>query len=283
MHILRVLRISRPRFWIYELGPYAIGALTSIQLGQDVVSLYTIVFALFFLFPANLFIYGVNDIFDYETDKLNPKKTEYEALVLPHERISLWTWILTTSVPFLGFAWFLSTPALLSLITFFFFAGMYSAPPIRAKAIPFLDSIFSAGHYVATGAFGYYLFGGTGFPLIPLLAGMFWSIAMHAYSAAPDIEADAGAHLHTIATVLGKDRTIILCAGLYAASASLTYTYLGLPMALLGIVYCFLMTISLQTKTLEAFHKLYTYFPTLNTIAGMILFFSILFHRFTIL
>jgi 4-hydroxybenzoate polyprenyltransferase len=30
---------------------------------------------IYFTYPANLLVYGVNDIFDYETDKLNAKKT----------------------------------------------------------------------------------------------------------------------------------------------------------------------------------------------------------------
>ena len=30
MKLSRVLRISRPRFWIYELGPYMIGVLGAV-------------------------------------------------------------------------------------------------------------------------------------------------------------------------------------------------------------------------------------------------------------
>lgn len=32
------------------------------------------IFALYFVIAANIWIYGINDIYDYETDKLNPKK-----------------------------------------------------------------------------------------------------------------------------------------------------------------------------------------------------------------
>lgn len=169
--------------------------------------------------------------------------------------------------------------AVLSMLAFLFFAGFYSAKPIRAKARPFLDSIFSAGHYVATGAFGYYLVGGQGFPAVPLLAGMAWAIAMHAYSAAPDISADSGAGLRTIATTLGRNTTIILCLALYILSAVLTFPYFGIVSVILGIVYASLMFISLRTKTEEALLKLYTYFPYINGIAGMLVFFSILFYK----
>ena len=93
MKLSRVIRISRPRFWIYELGPYMIGVLGAILTHQEIMQNPAIdgltvgqlfmkhaviigIFALYFLIPANIRIYGINDIYDYETDKLNPKKVE---------------------------------------------------------------------------------------------------------------------------------------------------------------------------------------------------------------
>jgi 4-hydroxybenzoate polyprenyltransferase len=35
---------------------------------------FFLAFALYFTFPANLFVYGVNDFADYDTDKFNSKK-----------------------------------------------------------------------------------------------------------------------------------------------------------------------------------------------------------------
>lgn len=37
-------------------------------------------YLLYFLFPANLLVYGVNDIADEDTDILNAKKQGYELL-----------------------------------------------------------------------------------------------------------------------------------------------------------------------------------------------------------
>ncbi len=80
MKLSRVLRISRPRFWIYELGPYMIGVLGAIltsQQSRETINLWRVfLFGFYFLIPANIWIYGINDIYDYETDKLNPKKVE---------------------------------------------------------------------------------------------------------------------------------------------------------------------------------------------------------------
>lgn len=274
------MRISRPRFWIYEAGPLALGILAGAQFLADAFTPATLAYALFFLFPANLYIYGINDIYDYETDKLNPRKTEgYEALVLPEERPALWKWIILSSMPFALGAFFLPLPAALSLIAFFFCAGFYSAPPIRAKARPVLDSLFSAGHYVATGVFGFYLAGGSGFPLAGILAGMAWSTAMHAYSAAPDIAADKAAGLATIATALGRMKTLILCLALYLVSAYLSYPALGAVSLVLGVVYAGLMLRTMLAKDNTEELSLYAYFPPVNTLAGMAVFFAMLLAR----
>jgi len=276
MTLQTIITITRYRFWLYELGPFAYGVFAGAASLVSLLDIRVFVFALFFLFSANLYIYGINDMFDYETDLQNPRKVEYEALVRPEEWNTLWIWIICSVVPFLLFLPLRNTGAILSMFAFLFFAGFYSAKPIRAKARPFFDSVFSAGHYVATGAFGYYLVGGVGFPLLPLLAGMSWAIAMHAYSAVPDISADSGAGLKTIATMFGKKYTILLCLALYALSAILTFQYFGVVSLVLGLVYVSLMLVSLRTKTDEALLKLYTYFPYLNGFAGMIIFFTIL-------
>lgn len=284
MNLKRILKISRPRFWIYEIGPYIIGIVAAAQSTQSVWLVPSvIIFFIFFTYPANIYIYGINDAYDYETDKLNPKKVSYESLVLPRERQRLFTHIFLVCLPFLLYGFLsLSITTLIFLCLFFFFAGFYSATPIRAKARPFLDSIFSAGHYVMTGAFSYLLitdilnnsFSWTTL-WICIAAGMAWAISMHAYSAVPDIKADRDAHLETIATRLEKKKTIYLCAFLYALSAALTFPYLGYISIALGVVYAYFMYISLNTTEGRLF-KIYTYFPVINTLAGMIVFFTIL-------
>ena len=285
MKIERLLKISRPRFWIYEIGPYIVGvaAATGFLL-EPWLLLPTLIFFLFFTYPANIYIYGINDIFDYETDKLNPKKVQYESLVMPDEWPKLWRNIILFCLPFLIYGFFvLKIEALITFLAFFFFAGFYSASPIRAKARPFLDSIFSAGHYIATAVFSYLMisnFLNQQISWINLsictLAGMFWAIAMHAYSAVPDIKADRDAKLETIATKLEKNKTIILCAVLYALSGILAFQFLGIISIILSAVYVIFMLKSIKT-TDEQLFKIYTYFPKINSLSGMIIFFSVLF------
>src|SRR6476469_2644537 len=101
-----LLRVSRPRFWIYIFGPYLVGVAAAAVGRADFLRTDAIIYALYFLLPANLLIYGVNDIFDYETDRLNPKKEGYEELVYPSRRGGLITAILILNIPFMIAAYF---------------------------------------------------------------------------------------------------------------------------------------------------------------------------------
>lgn len=270
MTLLQILNISRPRFWLYEMGTYFIGVLVATNFLTDLLLPEILIFAFFFLIPANILIYGVNDIFDYETDKLNPKKVEYEALLTPEKHDRVWFWIVATNVPFVLYAFNLNFKTGLYLLIFYFFAVFYSAKPIRAKVRPFFDSFFSAGHYIFTGVFGYFLAGGNDFPIVGFVAGMLWAMAMHAYSAVPDIKADTDAGFKTIATWLGRNGTIVLCLVFYVTSAILFSTLIGVFPLIAVLVYVFLMIKSLQTKDDKKLFKIYTYFPWVNFVTPMV-------------
>ena len=270
MNFLEVLRISRPRFWLYEAATFGLVGTVGALRGLSFFSQWHYwVFALYFLIPANILIYGINDIFDYETDKLNPKKGTYEALVTPDKQRALWKWIICTNIPFFFFIP-LSIPTILSFSVFLFCASFYSAEPIRAKAKPIIDSLFSAGHYVATGVFGYYLAGGTSFPYRGIIAGMCWAVAMHAYSAVPDIKADLQAKLKTIAILINAKRTIVLCWFLYILAAWLIRHNLPIASGIGAVTFSYLMYRSLRSESDEVLFRLYTYFPIVNTILGAI-------------
>lgn len=274
MKISKILNISRPRFWIYEFGTYLLGVFAGMSALEQPNYFYILIFGLFFIFPANLLIYGINDIFDYETDRLNPKKTGYEDLLNPSLHKKVFFYIFITNLPFFILSFFVSVKAFVALILFYFFATFYSAPPIRAKVRPVLDSFFSASHYVVTGVFGYFLVGGEGSIVLPVISGICWAMAMHAYSAVPDIFADRESGIETIATKLEKKKTIILCAALYLLSGILVLPYISYLGVVLSLPYIFLMFKSYDAGEAKLF-ELYKHFPKLNSLVGMIIFFVI--------
>jgi 4-hydroxybenzoate polyprenyltransferase len=240
-----------------------------------------IVFFLYFTLPANLLIYGVNDLFDWETDKHNPKKQKYEALLAPGERGKMVWAILLTNLPFLVWAFFSAAQEALFWLGMFLFLGVfYSAKPIRAKAKPVLDSVFN-GLYIMPALFAYAMFSGSTVPTMIIVAGWLWSMAMHAYSAVPDIEADRKAQVSTIATWMGAIPTLVVCAIFYAASAFIVIPVLPPGVAwVLGGVYVGMMLLTIfWTKKQRDTFKLYTLFPWINTVSGFVLFVSIVLDR----
>lgn len=266
-----LLKVSRPRFWLYIFGPYLVGLAAGASSRSDFASIAVAAFAIYFLFPANLLIYGVNDIFDFETDKLNPKKQEYETLVHPKDRGGLVLVILLLNMPFVIAAFFMNSTALFAMACFLLFSVFYSAWPIRAKAIPIIDSMFNV-LYVFPGIFAYAVISGEFPPIMSVVAAFLWTMAMHAYSAIPDIKADTEAGVETIATFLGENRTLFFCAACYLGSAILAFPFLGVSAGLLGMVYLTLMAISIFAKGEQSVFGVYKYFPVINSAAGFILF-----------
>lgn len=266
---MHLWKLSRPRFWFYLFGPYLLGAAAlahSPIVNADLISLT--VYGLYFLLPANLLIYGINDLFDYETDILNAKKQGYEAVLAPSLWSSTWSWILALNAPFVIMApWLLPPTAVLALLAFLFFGLGYSVPPLRAKTKPFLDAFFNILYvFPALVSFGF-----VGLPpLVLVIAGTCWCMAMHAFSAVPDIKADTAAGIATVATVLGKTKTITFCLFLYLLSGALSFQYLGLLAVALGSAYALLMLASLKSDEAKLF-KIYKLFPFVNLTAGFLL------------
>jgi 4-hydroxybenzoate polyprenyltransferase len=96
---------------------------------------------------------------------------------------------------------------------------------------------------------------------------------MHAYSAIPDISPDKKQGIRTIATTLGKKGTLLYCVILYVASALLSRSTLGMISLGGGIVY---VTMMITTAYTHNDLKIYKYFPLINTLMGMLLFFVLL-------
>lgn len=273
----KLLKISRPRFWIYVIGPFILSIAATYGV-YDIPWIPMGILFLYFTFPANIFIYGINDLYDRDTDALNEKKKEYESTLDTKDDSILKNIILISNIPFFVYV-YLYTPHLVFFIfiLFIFFSWQYSARPIRAKAIPFLDSVFSSFIYILPGIFSYTLITQTLPGLVPMIAGFLWSYAMHVYSAVPDITADTNAGLQTGATMLGKNATLILCGILYAISGILAIPYIGVFGYVAIAIYLYMIVISIKKKEPDEVLSIYKYFPLLNTIIGGVIFFILLY------
>lgn len=265
-----LLKISRPRFWIYLAGPYLIGLAAAADTPGDVMTLENLLWGMFWLFPANLFVYGINDIHDYATDRRNPKKERYEQLVTPSMFPDLRRYILLTTIPFFPLLFVSGRASVGTLYAFLALAYFYSAPPVRAKSKPFLDSLFNI-LYVLPGLFGYFLIGG-GEPSLKAVAGAgTWCLAMHAFSAVPDISSDRRARLRTIGTTLGFYGTLTVSLVLFVISAELAKPYLGWVAVAAGDIYVLMIIAAMFRRSDDQVLRLYKAFPYLNMLIGALI------------
>ena len=269
--------LSRPRFWMYVLGTFLVGVISSgnLFLYDDTTTLLLIAFGLFFSLPANVFIYGVNDIYDYQTDIYNDKKIKYESVLKLEKHRSLWIIIVLLLIPFVPLFLIVNVPTKLALLLFFFTGLFYSATPVRAKSNPPLDVLFSAIIYVSPALVGFFITGNTNIQWLAVLGGLIWAFGMQTYSAVPDIEADKKAGLNTLATMLGEKKALWFCLIAYLISASIGFYYVGFISIVFGLVYISIVLLSINN--ISKLFKYYTYFPFINVLTGAILFFYMFF------
>lgn len=236
---------SRPYSWINTAYPFAAGYLMATQ-GR--IDLALVVGTLFFLVPYNLVMYGVNDVFDYESDLRNPRKGGIEgALADPataaivHRRILVACAVVT--LPFLVVLVLLGSPAANLVLGVVMFAVVaYSAPRLRFKERPILDSATSSTHFVGPLLYALVLVGADlAAPTVwPVLVAFFvWGMASHAFGAVQDVKADREGGIGSVATVLGAHPTVVgaTVAYLVAAGVLLVVPWPGTLAALLPLPY----------------------------------------------
>ncbi|HTL40909.1 MAG TPA: prenyltransferase [Pseudolysinimonas sp.] len=212
---------SRPLSWVNTAFPFAAAYL--VATGRIDATL--IIGTVFFLVPYNLAMYGINDVFDYESDVRNPRKGGVEgALLQPRWHRATLIASAVLSLPFVVYLVAVGGPASWIVLAVSLFAVVaYSAKGLRFKERPFLDSLTSSTHFVSPAVYGLVLAGATFTPgLVALLAAYFlWGAASHAFGAVQDVVADREAGIGSVATVIGARATVRLAIVLYVAAALL--------------------------------------------------------------
>jgi 4-hydroxybenzoate polyprenyltransferase len=257
-----LLVLSRPRFWFYLAGPVVVGVAYAADTVPDLFSLPAVALFAYFLVPANVFLYGVNDAFDRDADEVNPKKEDKEARFRGGRAVS--AVVVASGLLLVPIAAVLPAVAYPWLVAWALLSVEYSAPPLRFKTTPLLDS-HSNGLYVLPGAAAYAAIAGQQPPLLAVAGGWLWAMGMHTFSAIPDIEPDREAGITTTATALGERRTYAYCAACWLASAAvfavvdwrLGAVLLAYPVLVAGIV----------AADVEV-DRAYWWFPIVNTVVG---------------
>ncbi len=270
-----LIQSSRPISWINTAFPFA----ATYVFFTDRIDLTLVIGTLFFLIPYNLLMYGINDVFDYESDLRNPRKGGIEGALLDKSLHKLTIWVSALScLPFVAYlVWVGNAWASLALAFALFTVLAYSVKGLRFKERPFLDSITSASHFVNPMIFAALLVGeNLAQPVLwqALIAFTFWGMASHAFGAVQDVRADREGGIASIATVIGARATtrfaflLYLAAGLLMASA-------GMPAASAAIaavpyLAILLPFLSITDETCETANQGWRRFIWLNFFAGAI-------------
>lgn len=220
--MLRALFVSsRPLSWVNTAFPFAAAYLLTTR----EVDATLVIGTLYFLIPYNLAMYGINDVFDYESDLRNPRKGGVEGALLDTSmhRPTLWAAAIT-NIPFLIYLLAVGNPLSWLVLAVSVFAVIaYSAKGLRFKEKPFIDSLTSSTHFVSPALYGLVLAGAVFTPqLWTVLAAFFlWGIASHAFGAVQDVIADREASISSIATVIGARATVRVSVVAYALAGVL--------------------------------------------------------------
>ena len=269
-----LLLSSRPLSWINTAFPFGFAYFASTR----EIDAKLVLGFFFFLIPYNFLMYGINDVFDYESDLRNPRKGGVEGALLPPELHRV-TVVLSSVlvVPFLVplISWgTIESTGILALALFTVVA--YSAKGFRLKEMPFVDSLTSSLHFLLPALFGWVLAGGSFSPLVitTALSFLFWGMASHAFGAVQDVGADREAGVASIATVIGARGTVRLAVVLYLVAAALMLqTPWPLPLIALGALGYLAALVpfwSITDETASKANKGWKWFLALNFIAGAV-------------
>jgi len=268
----QLLVSSRPVSWINTAYPFAAAYLLTTREVDAVL----IVGTLFFLVPYNLAMYGINDVFDYESDLRNPRKGGAHGAVLDRRLHATTLWAAALScAPFVAYLVLVGSPASWAVLaTSLFFVVFYSAPPLRLKEVPFADSVTSSIHFFSPAVYGLVLAGATWTwqLVLILIAFALWGVASHAFGAVQDVVADREADISSIATARGARWTVRFALGCYAAAGVvMLFTAWPGPLAAL-LVLPYLATLwphrSITDETAEDATRGWRRFLWLNQFAG---------------
>jgi len=219
--------ISRPIFWIGPLAAYKAGLWAAgIPMGP-LQWLEVFIFA----FPASFLIYGLNDIYDREQDRNSSRKSSRVWGEKIREEDVPWVknWCIAAALgmALVGIATLNPIHALLAF-SGIAFAYAYSAPPIRLKEKPPLDSLTSACYVFIPFGLAYTLGGSLDF--------LDWRFgllclnvsALHAIAAVADMDDDRKEGVRTIASAFGGRFAALFAALIFSLNFLMVFLNSGI-------------------------------------------------------
>jgi 4-hydroxybenzoate polyprenyltransferase len=201
--LLFLIQVSRPIVWpvlplVYLLGVHEAHAdINAVVIAQIVL----------LTFPMNLIGCGLNDIYDYESDRRSARRRAiWGAVVTPENRVLVFR-ASAAMMPLvvLGACLTRNRDNFVATVSLVVIAWAYSVPPYRLKERPPLDSLANGlGYFLIPLMMGYSLNGDPRYMPVRYYLLALCVAGVHALATAADYEADRAAGHRTIAVVFGR-------------------------------------------------------------------------------
>jgi 4-hydroxybenzoate polyprenyltransferase len=218
-----LLQVSRPGLWATTTLFYLMPLGSHIPLRSPHFWLGLI----YILFPLGLLLYGVNDIVDTETDRLNPRKGTYLfGSRGAAEQLSSLRWkIAAVQAPFLATFYFFVGPNIFSWFAALLIAVMlYNVPPFAWKGRPAFDVLIQSS-YLLIFVLSSWLNQVPQLPWQTFVFGAMFAMHSHIFGEVLDLEPDRATRRTTTATLIGRVPSKFLIAAFLAVESFLTFRY----------------------------------------------------------
>ena len=195
--------------------------------------------------------YYLNQIYDFETDRINDKLGFLQKDIL--SKANMWAAFVVCSVVALGVAPFLSAWLMILFAQLFLLGVAYSAPPLRLKDRPLAGLIANAyafGALIPLAATREISFDSSYLPAWSLAAYFTLAVAgVHILTTLPDREGDRATGKKTVAAVMSGKMAKLLALLFIAASAVVAFRVGYALLMYISIFTVIVLTMSLMYKS----------------------------------
>lgn len=208
-----LFKISRPLGWL--VGPLIF--LAAFFYSGSELSFLAILQIVFLSFPYSILVYGINDIYDSQSDKLNGRKGREWGIKLSKKYHKFVKQVCV----YIAIALFLSSLItfnlfnILSMLGLLFFTYAYSAQPFRFKSRAPLDSVSNGLIFLLIVYLGYSFLGNIYEIDYKVYLIVLAVIGIHAYSTIMDYSIDKKIKDKTFSVVFGKRTTSLFSLVLF--------------------------------------------------------------------
>lgn len=216
------LKVSRPGLWFATLWLYL---LPTSQM-TDIALSWEFWYGVFYVcFPLNFLVYGWNDIVDYETDALNPRKDSFwfGARGTKEQLKVLWKAIVVSQLLFFPLLiWVGGWEILFFLLAFILINGLYNLPEQGLRSHPPLELLCQIG-YLLVVPLSIWVNNLEQLPWQTYWYLLLFAIQSHIMGEVMDIEPDQKTGRKTTGTILGTRNTKLLIIGIVCLEVLLLF------------------------------------------------------------